>query len=574
MAQEKTCKQCRTQFIVTDEDLEFIKKVSPEISGKVFQFPLPALCYHCRERKRLLWRNDRYIYKRKNDKDGKEVISIYSPDKKDVKVWANSDWRKDNWDPIDFGRDYDLSRGFFEQFGELLHKVPRQATNSTMVENCEFCNHVWKSKNCYLCFNVGPAENCSYCSEAWYVKDCVDCLYIKNCEYCYSAYDSNDCHNCSYIEHCKNCSESYFAFDCIGCNNVFLSSGLRNKSYYIENRPYPKEEYFKKVEDYDASISLGVEKCRRKFNELKLKTIRKENNNVMTENCTGDYLIQCKDCKECYCCHTSINCQRVTDVDGDARDCRDSDFITDVEACYESTSVAGFKNHFCVWIAYGHDNLYCNFCENSSNCFGCVGLNHKEYCILNKQYSKEQYEKLVEKIIEKMKADGEWGEFFPMELSYFCFNESVANLFFPSSKEEAEKLGANWQDNMFEPHFEGESYQPKDSIEDYVSNDDEREKLLAGVLKCETTGRPYKIIPQELAYYLEHKIPVPRVHSDVRYKELFRLRNPRKLYHRQCMCGETGHGHSGKCPVEFETTYAPDRPEKVFCEKCYQESVA
>jgi hypothetical protein len=37
-----------------------------------------------------------------------------------------------------------------------------------------------------------------------------------------------------------------------------------------------------------------------------------------------------------------------------------------------------------------------------------VGLHDKSYCILNKQYTKEEYEELVPKIIEKMMKDDEW----------------------------------------------------------------------------------------------------------------------------------------------------------------------
>ncbi len=36
--------------------------------------------------------------------------------------------------------------------------------------------------------------------------------------------------------------------------------------------------------------------------------------------------------------------------------------------------------------------------------------------------------------------------------------------------------------------------------------------------------------------------------------------------------GEHHHG-KGRCPNEFETSYAPDRPEIVYCESCYQSEV-
>ena len=44
-------------------------------------------------------------------------------------------------------------------------------------------------------------------------------------------------------------------------------------------------------------------------------------------------------------------------------------------------------------------------------------------------------------------------------------------------------------------------------------------------------------------------------------KRIF-LRLPRRLWHRKCM--------KEGCENEFETAYAPDRPEIVYCERCYQ----
>jgi len=200
-------------------------------------------------------------------------------------------------------------------------------------------------------------------------------------------------------------------------------------------------------------------------------------------------------------------------------------------------------------------------------------LNHAQYCILNKQYSKEEYESLLPKIIEHMKKNSEWGEFFPMNISPFGYNEALVNVYHPKSKPEATQIGAKWQDNDYSLQSSADFYQPKDDIGEYAHSQEERNRLLEGVIKCEGSAKAFKIMPQELAYYLKYNIPIPSKHSETRYMELFRLRNPRKLHHRQCMCEQSGHDHSGRCPNEFETTYAPDRPEKIYCEKCYQKSV-
>ena len=197
------------------------------------------------------------------------------------------------------------------------------------------------------------------------------------------------------------------------------------------------------------------------------------------------------------------------------------------------------------------------------NCFGCSGLKHAQYCILNKQYTKEEYESLAPQIIEKMIADGEWGEFFPPSLSPFGYNETVAMEYYPLTKEEAVSKGFHWSD--FEP--------PPPKVEK-ILNQDQMKKLpdnikdipddiLNWALTCEVTGKPYRIIKQELAFYREHNLPIPRRHPDQRHKDRMNLRNPRKLWNRTCM----------KCTKPIQTTYSPDRPEIVYCEDCYLKEV-
>ncbi len=51
--------------------------------------------------------------------------------------------------------------------------------------------------------------------------------------------------------------------------------------------------------------------------------------------------------------------------------------------------------------------------ENCKFCIGCIGLRNKEYCILNKQYTKEEREKKADEIFSRMETDGTLGEFFP-----------------------------------------------------------------------------------------------------------------------------------------------------------------
>ncbi|MDH4358511.1 MAG: hypothetical protein OEV37_00985 [Candidatus Berkelbacteria bacterium] len=560
----KTCKQCDQKFVVEDEDLEFYKKISPTFAGKTYEIPPPTLCPKCRDQRRMVWEASTNLYKRKCDKTQENIISIYSPDKP-YKVWKNIEIWKDDWDPLKYGCDFDSKRDFFSQFESLFRQVPKLATLSTIVENCEYCQEVWHLKDSYLCFIAGYAESCYYSNEILRVKDCVDCFYVRNCENCYFCTDCDKCNSSTFLEHCENCTESHFSYDCKGCNNVLLCTNLRNKQYYIKNKKYTKEKYFEEFKKINLSSRSIQRNLINELKRIKLGVIRKSDNNKKSEGCTGDYLVECKNCKDSYNSYKCEGCKKIYNIDSDAKDCQDLNISAEMQLCYEGESIAGYKHLFCTWATYGDNNLYCNHCEYCSRCFGCVGLRHKQYCILNKQYSKQEYEKLTGQIIEKMQKDGEWGEFFPVSISPFGYNETVAMDYFPLEKEGALKLDAKWQDKDYGIKYNGPFYEPKDDIDEYIENENEREKLLAGILKCEISNKPFKIMPQELAYYLKNKIPIPTKHYNIRYKERFALRNPRKLWHRKCM--------NQGCKNEFETTYAPDRPEKVYCEDCYQKSV-
>jgi hypothetical protein len=78
-----------------------------------------------------------------------------------------------------------------------------------------------------------------------------------------------------------------------------------------------------------------------------------------------------------------------------------------------------------------------------SHHFGCVSMRKPEYCILNKQYTKEEYEKLHTHIVEDMNknpyisVDGHtyrYGEFFPPEFSPLHIMTVLPQDFFHSQK--------------------------------------------------------------------------------------------------------------------------------------------
>jgi hypothetical protein len=170
---------------------------------------------------------------------------------------------------------------------------------------------------------------------------------------------------------------------------------------------------------------------------------------------------------------------------------------------------------------------------------------------------------MVQKIVEYMIQTGEWGEFFPPELTPFGYNESVASDYFPLSRDEALKQGFYWSDYESPPPkvskviTQDQMKKLPDNIKDIPDD------ILHWALTCEVSNKPYRIIKQELQFYREYNLPIPRRHPDQRHKDRMALRNPRKLYQRTC----------NKCNLPIQTTYAPDRPEIVYCEGCYLKEV-
>jgi hypothetical protein len=153
---EKICRQCEISFEVTESDYLFLDKVSPTFDNQKFQIPPPTLCPNCRQQRRLSFRNERNIYRRKCDASGKDIVSIYSPDLpagsqgKPYKVYDQKIWWSDDRNPMAFGRDFDFERTFTEQFGVLMVDVPYPSMLSIGCENCDYTCYTLDSKECYM----------------------------------------------------------------------------------------------------------------------------------------------------------------------------------------------------------------------------------------------------------------------------------------------------------------------------------------------------------------------------------------------------------------------------------------
>ena len=561
---ERTCRISGEKFVIEKDDLEFYGKrnvitaenLSDLLSGKISDCAgLPTLCPAERQRRRLSWRNERKLYKRKCDATEKDIISMYDGSSI-FSIYEQKYWWSDNWDALDYGQEFDFSKSFFEQFKALQKKVPRIALHVMGNENSSYVNSSGYSKNCYLSYQTDYSEGCLYCSVASHSTDCVDCLMANKSELCYESINSNESYGSYYLFDSKNCSDSWFLKNCIGCKNCFGCVNLRNKEYYFLNKKLSKEEYDKKIKLLNLSCYSAVDGMRKKFFEFVKIVPQKFVNVINSEDFSGDGIYNSKLVKNCFDCFACENCKYCASFEYSSN-CHDYDMGGySSEWCYEigSGGDKNFQTSFSINI-WGKvsNSFYCSVGKNLSNCFGCIGLRQKKYCILNKQYTKEEYEELVPKIIEHMKKTGEWGEFFPTSMSPFAYNETVANEYFGLTKEEAERNGYIWKEEKQTVQYTGPKYEIPDDIKDVP------DEILEKVLQCERSGKFFRIQKAELKFYRKMNLPIPRLHPDERHKDRMKLRNPRKLWKRKC----------DDCNCEIQTTFAPERPEKILCEDCY-----
>lgn len=546
MSITKSCQNCVAPFEITDQDIAFYEEISPTFANKKFLIPAPSLCPRCRCQRRLAFRNERHLYKRNCNGTGKPMLSVFAPDSGLV-VYSPEYWWSDNWDALNYAQEFDFTQTFAQQFKKLYQKVPQVSLYNTNVENSTYTNHALNQKNCYLIFGSGNGEDNLYGKFIVNCKDVVDCLAVFSSELCYQAVSCEKCYSCRFLINCRNCQDCLMIEDCTGCKNCIACFGLRQKEYCIYNQPYTPDEYHQKAQEFLSLTDNKIENLSSKFQNLKSLLPHIAAHIYASENCSGDRVYNSKNCLNAFDCQNCEDCKYISFSPNGLRS-QDCDFSAPygVQFCYNVNSTAGSKNSMVCYLAWDCSEIYYSInCHHCSNLFGCVGLRHQKYCIFNKQYSENEYTQKVAQIIEHMEKTKEWGEFFPISVSPFVYNETIAQEYFPLKK--AQELA-------------------KDSTPTYIipaSIQEVPDDICQKVLICEKTAKPYKIVPQELAFYRKMNLPIPKISPDARHFARLQHHKSYQLYSRAC----------ANCQSPIQTIYSPEGREIVYCDQCYLETV-
>jgi hypothetical protein len=481
---------CGHAFEITDDDQMFYEAVSPVFGGKKYLVPLPTLCHFCREQRRVGQFNRHFMYRRKSSVTGKDIISIFSPDKTRL-VYENEYWWSDAWDPMTYGRVVDLTAPILPQIRKLAEAVPVMAMVNDQNENSPYINSSGWSKNCHWSWGVDYCEQVLYSESTYNSKDSMDCLFLEKGEQCYECVDCTLCHTLLFSQNCRNCHDSTLLFDCIGCHDCFGCVGLRQKQYCYFNEQLDRETYMEKTRQHRPFSHTAIATLKKQFQDLLLTKPHRCMNGTNNDNVTGDYIYDSKNAQMCFDSYGLEDCKYCCNTRG-ASDCQDVSFwghpgelLYECMAVGESATSVLFS--YLVW--GGTQNMfYCNTCIGCKDCFGCAGLRKKQYCIFNKQYSKEEYERTVAAIIDVMQKNGEWGEFFTLEEAPFCYNESMGQCFYPLTKEEVLQRGWKWMEPV-KTHLQATQTITADQVPDTIAEipDD----ILHWAIICKASGRPF-----------------------------------------------------------------------------------
>lgn len=559
------CTQCSKTFRIDDQDIVFYQKIN---------VPEPTHCPDCRTRRRMAWRNERFLYQATCGRCAQPMLSAYRPDAGYV-IYCQTCYQSDVWDAHDYAREFDWSQPFFPQFAELFKAVPKVNMVAVRSENSSYCNYVGDAKNSYLCFGSIVIEDCLYGSP-YYSKQCVDSLLIRECELCYECVTSERLYHSLWCQDCFDSRDLIYCYDVKNSADCIGSAGLRNAQYLIYNKQHTAAEYERFKKNLDFGDAAAMQKVRQEFERVLLKTPRRFMTGIKNEEVSGNYINESKDAQFCFDAKRVEHCAYSAQVI-DQKDCYDINYNEENELCYEYWG--NYRNRHCLFSSTSHncsDLLYSMTCESTKQAFGCVGLRRAAYCILNKPVGEAEYKKLLPRLIEHMstrggsasggKQTGEWGEFFPTQYSPFAYNESVAQEYYPLTGQQCSQLGWQW----LQPdttQYRQQNYQVPAAIVEV------KDDILQAVLACTKCGRNYRIIKAELEFYRNQNLPIPQRCPNCRHLTRMQQRTARALWQRQCMCTQVDHEHKGRCGINFSTAYSADAKAIVYCEVCYQKTI-
>ena len=448
------------------------------------------------------------LFRLKSDFSGKPQIARYNP-ALGYKICTVDEFNSGAIDNAEFGTPYDFSASFFSQFDRLMHSVFQPPLNSTNTEDSDFVNGALNVKGSYLSFNIIDSQDCLYCISQYFGNDNISCVQTNRCQFCYGCVNIDGCYECQHCLFSTNCSGCFACYDCIGCNDCIGCVGLRNARYHIFNKEYSREQFTGYLSSRNLGSHIDRSKLRAECENFIAAEKPRRTFLVNTEDSSGNYLRSCRNLHNCYLGSNSEDCGYLIPL-FDSRDCWYG-WAMNSELTFFSGTMRSRNIAYSYSTMECENCIYCYQCYNHCTfCIGCVGLRGKSYCILNQQYSKDEFFELAPRVIRQMQSRNEWGRFFPPSTSPFPYFESGAPDFLEPLPE-TELLTRGYRVMSIPEPPAPPNAVPGNSLPDDINSVDP-DAWTGKAIKCVETGWVFNLQKKEIQIYKRLNIPLPRIH--------------------------------------------------------------
>jgi hypothetical protein len=412
---------CQGDFSITTEDIEFLK---------MLRVPPPNFCPTCRRMRRLTHLNLTRLFSVTCDKESHDenLISVFP------KECPFDIWDVDSFAEID---DYYLAQDFnntltpYHNLFKLRKNfpMPNFLNREGSVIDSPYSSGGRNLKNGYYVFGCFSSEDVWYTNHTKSARNVMDSRVIKKSEFVYQGFFSSYLYKSTFIYFSKSCSNSMFLYDCRNCTNCFGCVNLRNKSYCIWNVQYTKEEYEKWMQNHIPFTRAFIDETKSRFDIFVKQFPINASKKVQTNNSFGVLL---ENSNDLFNVTDATKSEHIRHSDGviSHKDSMDILFSGASSCLYMCTNIGSdaYNVKFSVSSKFCTESEFIFNCKNCSNCFMCFGLQNKSYCILNKQYDKDEYYREIDRIKTKLIECGEYADGVGMEFSAQAYNFSLAQL--------------------------------------------------------------------------------------------------------------------------------------------------
>lgn len=437
------------------------------------------------------------------------VISRFPKTERIKSVVKCSNFDKINEDILSNGQDYNFALSFWDNFSSLFHKVSLPSmVHFFENENADYADVVSKSKNIYLSAYVANTNEDIYYSFG--VKDgCVNVFHSA----LVADHSENVAMSCGvmhsykvfYSRYITNCSDVWFSTNLVGCTHCINCHDLENISYAINNKVMSKEEY----ETQKQTILQQTHNYLTRYKELPTQP-----KNIASSNVSGTFLVESQDVENGHFAYRLKNGRNVFNVgwfesNENLYDCFDGGGPTSADMYgINGFAISSEKCAISCHIPNCNNVYYSYYLESCSYCLWCVGIKNKQFCIFNKQYSKEERFVLANQIFAQMEKEWVLGDFFPASICPFYFNDTIAQIVGNFNESEITHDGYLRRQEEVKVDIPATAAIIKTTdplLASYDSN------VLQKVIQ-DNKGNYYRIIKSELDFHQRYALPLSQLH--------------------------------------------------------------